>query len=623
LLAGFPEKNSSGSITQLDTSVQHTHAFEVADRLRYLGDYELLEEIARGGMGVVYKARQVSLDRVVALKMILAGHLASQSEVARFLAEAEAAARLQHPQIVAIHEVGRAGEQHFYSMDYVDGPDLARLVTDKPLRASQAAELLERIARAVAYAHDQGVLHRDLKPQNILIDSHGQPRITDFGLARRMDQDSKLTASGTVLGSPAYMPPEQAAGQLDRLGPASDVYALGAVLYHLLTGRPPLQGKTLADTLAMIATEPPLQPSQLVATVPGDLETICLKCLEKDPRRRYASALELADDLARFRDHQPIQARPASTLRRAWEWAGRRPWAICSALSLLLLSVLGLAYGLYQQTQYLAYVAAHPAYVRAPGPMVEALNPWLMPGSLLFALLGVLLCDAGIRYYGQTWRQFLNEGLDQRRSRQPLPAGMLAIYGIAGAIGLLYSGWVCLQLIDAFVWEAASPWRGLLGTGQAFPTAWFGAIMLSIAITGSRERAVGLDERRVPVQQIHIAQGGQAVTDMGWLVGSSLVQFAVAAVVVWYGPIDRLALALELLAGWCMGAGMVVNSRIRALGWRMLAAFGCITPLLIRLMVIERSLSDSPPWWFVAVFAGVLTVARSVRVPEQGQVEHA
>jgi serine/threonine protein kinase len=212
--------------------------------VRYFGDYELLEEIARGGMGVVYKARQVSLNRIVAVKMILAGALASEEDVKRFRAEAEAAANLQHPNIVAIHEVGEHEGQHYFSMDYIDGRSLAGLVREHPLPARQAAEYVQTIAEAVQYAHEQGTLHRDLKPSNIIVDEQDRPHVTDFGLARRIEGDTRLTGTGKVLGTPSYMPPEQAASKRGALGPPADVYALGAILYDLLTGRPPFRAET-------------------------------------------------------------------------------------------------------------------------------------------------------------------------------------------------------------------------------------------------------------------------------------------------------------------------------------------------------------------------------------------
>jgi tRNA A-37 threonylcarbamoyl transferase component Bud32/outer membrane protein assembly factor BamB len=289
--------------------------------VRYFGDYELLREIARGGMGVVYKARQASLNRVVALKMILTGQLAGPEDVQRFRLEAQTAAALQHPNIVAIHEVGEYQGQHYFSMDLVEGQSLADLVRDNPLPPEQAARWVRTVALAIAYAHERGVLHRDLKPSNVLIDGFGQPRVTDFGLAKRIDKDAGLTATGAVVGTPSYMPPEQASGQRGAMSPASDVYSLGAVLYELVTGRPPFRAATPLDTLLQVLEAEPAPPRLLNPAVGRDLETIILKCLQKDAARRYAGAQELADDLAAFLEGRPIKARRPGLAERALRWA--------------------------------------------------------------------------------------------------------------------------------------------------------------------------------------------------------------------------------------------------------------------------------------------------------------
>ncbi len=306
---------SAGERTEQSDSTASQAAPGVS--LRYIGDYQLIEEIARGGMGVVYKAHQVTLNRTVAVKMILAGSLADQEARQRFLIEAEAAANLQHPNIVAIHEVGRHGDQHYFSMDYIDGPDLAQLVAQGPLTPARAAGYLQTIAEAIHFAHQRGTLHRDLKPQNVLIDAQDNPRITDFGLAKQLDAAGGITESGTVMGSPSYMPPEQAIGRLDRLGPASDVYSLGAILYELLTGQPPFVGGTTAAVLHRLTHEEPVMPGKLRAGIPTDLQNICLKCLDKQPERRYPSAQTLADDLGRLLAGEPVLARPASPTHRA------------------------------------------------------------------------------------------------------------------------------------------------------------------------------------------------------------------------------------------------------------------------------------------------------------------
>ena len=251
-------------------------------------------------MGVVYRARQLSLNRIVAVKMILPGRVGSPEMVLRFRAEAEAAAGLHHPNIVAIHEIGECEGQHYFSMDYIEGQNLAEAVREGPLPSARAAQLVAKIAEAIHYAHEHGILHRDLKPSNVLIDGADEPRVTDFGLARRLGGDSTLTLTGQVFGSPNFMPPEQASGRHGAVGVHSDVYGLGAILYYLLTARPPFVGETLETTLAQVLEQEPVSPRLLNPSVPRDLETICLKCLEKEPSRRYASAQALADELGRF-----------------------------------------------------------------------------------------------------------------------------------------------------------------------------------------------------------------------------------------------------------------------------------------------------------------------------------
>ncbi len=330
---------------------------------RLFGDYELIEEIARGGMGIVFKARQRSLNRIVAVKMILAGQLASSDDVKRFRTEAEAAANLDHPGIVPIFEVGEHDGQHYFSMGFVDGMSLAKCVADGPLPPRAAAHLVRQVALAVQYAHDKGVIHRDLKPANILLANGGReppglkpasdtspevsrppfadviPKITDFGLAKRVQGGSELTASGQVLGTPSYMPPEQAEGKVTEIGPAADVYSLGAVLYCLLTGRPPFQSANPLDTLLQVLEREPVPLRQLNAEVPLDLETITLKCLQKDPTRRYQSAAALSADLRRWLTGHPIEARPVSRTERAWRWCHRNP-AIASLSAIVVLVLL-------------------------------------------------------------------------------------------------------------------------------------------------------------------------------------------------------------------------------------------------------------------------------------------
>jgi WD40 repeat protein len=329
---------------------------------RVIGDYELIEEIARGGMGVVYRARQRSLGRTVALKMLPLAQFSSAGSMQRFRSEAATAAALQHPNIVAIHEVGNHEGQPYYSMDLIEGRNLDELVRDKPLSARNAAGLIKILAEAVHYAHGRDILHRDLKPSNVLMDPFGRPHITDFGLATKVKSESDLngehplpaddsnasrvailsstlTLPDQIVGSPNYMPPEQASSQRGAIGPPSDVYSLGAILFHLLTGRPPFQAETIEETLLQLLNTEPPGLRLLNASVPRDLETICLKCLAKDCSRRYATAQDLADDLGRFLKGEPIQARRAGPLRRITRWCGRHPIPAAAVAGLVVVAV--------------------------------------------------------------------------------------------------------------------------------------------------------------------------------------------------------------------------------------------------------------------------------------------
>lgn len=285
-----------------------------------LGDYQLVSMLGRGGMGVVYRAIQQPLQREVAVKMIRSGMLASGAEVKRFFAEARAAAKLHHPGIVSVFHFGHRDGHHFFSMECIRGTDLARRIDHSPLPPEEAARYVRDVAEAIDYAHRHGVLHRDLKPANVLIDEQDQIHITDFGLAKQIDSDSSLTGSGVAVGTPSYMAPEQASGHSDRAGPTTDVYSLGAILFAALTGEPPFSGSTVLKTMMQVIHSDPPRPSNLVPDIPADVETICLKCLEKDPGKRYRSAAALAEDLARFLAGRPILARPRPAVVRAINW---------------------------------------------------------------------------------------------------------------------------------------------------------------------------------------------------------------------------------------------------------------------------------------------------------------
>jgi WD40 repeat protein len=304
--------------------------------------YELLDELGRGGMGVVYKARQIGLGRIVALKMILAGGHAGPVEHARFKTEAEAIARLHHPGIVQVYEVGEHFGKPYFSLEFCEGGGLDRMLAGSPLPPRTAAELAEVMARAMHVAHQAHVVHRDLKPANVLLTVDGKPKITDFGLAKKLDEAGH-TSTGVVMGTPSYMAPEQAEGRKE-IGPATDVYALGAILYEMLTGRPPFKAATAIDTIMQVISDEPVPPTRLNAKAPADLETICLMCLQKDSRRRYPTAEALADDLARWLRGEPVHARPVGKMERAWRWGRRNPVVAGLAATVLIVLLAGIGF---------------------------------------------------------------------------------------------------------------------------------------------------------------------------------------------------------------------------------------------------------------------------------------
>ncbi|MFP6658598.1 MAG: serine/threonine-protein kinase, partial [Pirellulales bacterium] len=362
------------------------------------GQYELIEVIGKGGMGIVHKARDTKLNRTVALKMILAGRFADTDEVKRFYAEAEAAAKLRHPNIVAVHEFGEAAGQHFFSMDYIEGDSLAELVRANALAPAKAAEMAKKIAAAMHHAHSEKILHRDLKPSNVLLDSDDEPMITDFGLAKQVEGQSQLTMSGTILGTPSYMPPEQASGQLGKVTVVSDVYSIGAILYEMLTGRPPFRAANEIETLKQVLDTEPVSPRMLNPAVPADLETICLKCLQKERAARYATAEELADELGRFLAGEPILARPIGLPSRAWRWCRHNP----KIASLAALAVLGFATAFAATT--IGYVTASRALTRAE----QSLNQLRIAIDRLYTLVSEteLLNEPGMQSFR---KQLLSE----------------------------------------------------------------------------------------------------------------------------------------------------------------------------------------------------------------------
>ncbi len=412
---------------------------------REFGDYEILGEVARGGMGVVYRARQKGLDRIVALKMILPGRLANPEDLHRFRTEAEATARLQHPNIVTVYDVGEVDGQHFYSMDFIDGPSLSKKLAHGPLPGRAAARYVRTIARAMHHAHCHGILHRDLKPSNILLDCRDEPHITDFGLAKKIGGDSSQTRTGAVMGTPSYMAPEQASGKIKDLGPACDVYGLGAILYELLTGRPPFRSDTPMDTLRHVLERDPAPPRLLNPKVDRDLETICLKCLEKDPKARYASAEALAEDLDHYLKGESISARSFSVMDRLARTLDRsqysgefRTWGT------MLLWFAVIVFCGHLLTFFLLHQEAKPHYSLA----------WLSRISQ-FVLMGLLFG----RYRGA--RSFLPTSSAERQL-WAIWIGYLLAVGISWLVSLL-------ELMPGDQWNelALYPFSAIL-TGMAF-----------------------------------------------------------------------------------------------------------------------------------------------------------
>jgi eukaryotic-like serine/threonine-protein kinase len=351
LAAGFPD-----ALTTAEVIARGELESPFDQAVRYIGDYELQSELGRGGMGVVYRAKQLSLNRFVALKMILSGRHASPQELQRMRKEAEAVAQLDHPHIVPLHEVGSHEGLMFYSMKLVEGSNLAESMDSVRSDLKQVVCLMATIARAVHHAHQRGILHRDLKPGNILLDQDGQPHLTDFGLAKQISAPESLTQSGAVLGTPNYMAPEQARGSKD-VTTAADVYGLGAILYELLAGTPPFRSESWTEVVRKLQEDDPIPPQQVNRSVPRDLGMICLKCLEKLPERRYSSALELADDLERWLRHEPIQARPISPSRRLAKWVRRHP-TLTSLCVVTLLALAGITW------QWREAVQANHRYIR-------------------------------------------------------------------------------------------------------------------------------------------------------------------------------------------------------------------------------------------------------------------
>ncbi|MGY8768545.1 MAG: serine/threonine protein kinase [Pirellulales bacterium] len=369
-----------------------------------ISGYQLEHEIARGGMGVVYKAQQENPSRTVALKMILSGQFASSQEIQRFRMEAEAAANLSHPGIVPIFEVGQHAGKHFFSMGYVPGNSLGDEIKTRKFEPAEAAEMVRQIAEAVQYAHEHEILHRDLKPSNILLGEDGRPQITDFGLAKRMDQNSDLTTTGEIMGSPGYMAPEQASGKIDLIGPGTDIYGLGAILYVLLTGKPPFQAANVIEAIDLVCNADVLPLRKVDRNIPKKLETICLKCLHKVPAARYQTAAELAEDLQAFLDREPIKAKPLTPYERLIYWARRKPGQACTWGAVLLFYIYyifcvyvlkepvstGISFRVYSAVMAISVVAAAWYFQRMherPHQRTLAIYSWMTLNVTLLTLL--------------------------------------------------------------------------------------------------------------------------------------------------------------------------------------------------------------------------------------------
>ncbi len=466
-------------------------SFAVPARLDVPG-YEILSELGRGGMGVVYKARQTRLNRVVALKMILAGGHAGEGDRARFRTEAEAIARLQHPHVVQVYEVGEVDGHPFLSLEFCDGGSLADRLDGTPQPPREAAALVESLARAMHFAHGHGIVHRDLKPANVLLVRGGTPKVTDFGLAKLLDAAAGqtgrgLTATGAAMGTPSYMAPEQAEGKARRVGPAADVYGLGAILYELLTGRPPFRGATHVDTVLQVLGQDALPPRLLNPRVDADLERVALKCLEKEPARRYPTADALAEDLRRYRDGEPVSARSVNLLERLQRELAHsahdthlRPWGValmtlallilCAHLATSLMLLAGLPEAAcYWGPRTALLLAAAPLFFRGRGH--AALWPTNAAERLIWAVWVGYLLTFGSLYWVM----------------RVLDHGHLEVYGVATAVGGLawfamgghvwggcyLIGGAFLLLAPAVALQAGSPWAPF-----CFGALWSAALLI-------------------------------------------------------------------------------------------------------------------------------------------------
>jgi serine/threonine protein kinase/tetratricopeptide (TPR) repeat protein len=450
-----------------------------AIRLPKIDGYDVQSVLGRGGMGVVYRARHLKLNRTVALKMLLSGAYADLHELARFQRESEAIAGLSHPNIVQVHDVGELDGQPYFTMEFIEGQSLAEALAGMPRPALLAAEFVSTLARAVQVAHTGGIIHRDLKPANVLLTNDGTPKITDFGLARRLESDADLTMSGARIGTPSYMAPEQAAGMTSLIGPSADIYALGAILYEMLTGRPPFRAETAMETQRQVVTEEPVSPSRLNPKVPRDLETICLKCLHKEPTRRYATAATLADDLQRFQRGEPVLARRVSPLERARKWTNRHRALTAAMISSVLLVIFLLTVGwslmldqavttraVQSDFQEIiraerrsswpeAHLALERAIARLGGRQATALRDTLhqyerelnfverLEAIRLDRLNPMVEGDKFVRAVGEYEAAFANSGMFDMREPPNVVAAKIRSTSIAPAVVVALDDWAC------------------------------------------------------------------------------------------------------------------------------------------------------------------------------------
>lgn len=580
--------------------------------MRYFGDYEIETEIARGGMGVIYKARQTSLNRDVAVKMILSGNLANETEIKRFRTEAEAAANLQHRNIVSIHEVGVHKGQHYYSMDLVVGGNMEQKIKAGLLSAGDAARYLKSIAEAVEYAHSRDILHRDLKPQNILIDGDDQPMITDFGLAKLMQSGENLTVSGNIMGSPGFMAPEQAAGDSTKLDPRTDVYGLGGLLYHMLTGRAPIQGENVADTLRRVAEEDPAPPRRLNPKVSADLETICLKCLAKQPGERYQSAGELAEELERLLNYEPIQARPAGAVRKTWTWWQKNPWKLVGILGLTTLAMIAALTGLWEKN------ALAVEQLKFPGEDVRTfLNPFgeSPAASFLLALpCWLLLFHLGRRAFQ---RVLADAGEAGRFSGLPIP-----VYATCGVAAFLFAMSYLLNQIRAWVWSSGyhGPENWLLAmelsaVACCFALAWIGMIALW-EVLGTHDSALfkaNVHERLKRDQEMENRRFWK-LSDLLVFCGSGVGMLVLSGGVLFLLLNEELGETQPAVAALILGCGMVAGVAAICRRWRRGSLgrtrgilFSSITVFIISLVIMILQMRETfiplTFGWFLGGFA--------------------